>query len=132
MYRELRKLITSKSYCEIKMDDGDSFYGFITRADESTFDISTLEPIVAAFKDEQLVYDEATGDLIGVQADPEDIDHVIVKHTYGIECVTGIIHDVSHRIKPEVMKSLNCMRDLYIYKKPAARKSKKSPNSMTN
>jgi hypothetical protein len=130
MIRNLKDVMKNKSYCEIKFMDGESLYGFITKVGSETFDIVTMEAI-DTFEEVKNHEDMDLMDFFFDKPD-ENADHLFVKHTYESSMVCGIVHDVSHRIKPSVVQSMNFYKDRTIFAPKPSKVIKNKSKPITN
>lgn len=108
MLRPLKNLIKEKTLASIMFDAGMNISGFITYADEETFEIYTPDSIF-----NQLIIDESEeGIVVQSEEDVESIDFRLVKHIYLTDSVVGIIADVSHKLPVEDSQYIDTIREL--------------------
>lgn len=114
MIRSLKEVMKAQSYCEILFADGDTINGFVTKVTEDDFDIVTLEPVLPEPTPENSREDDE-GNVH--YKHPESIDCIPVKHSYMNGMVYGVVSDITHRMKPSIVKSLDFIRTNQVYKK---------------
>lgn len=122
MLKDLREVFNNKGYTEISMMDGSVVCGFVTHISGEIFHIMTLEPTINSLKD---LGEDEFGDKI--YSEGEETDYILVKHSYMTDMISGIVHDITHRVKPEMLKTLFFYRDNMIYnnlKKPVTKRKK--------
>lgn len=129
MTGDLREVMKNQSFAEILLSDGDSIRGFVVKVGPENFHIVTLEPIVPNLNEDNHCHDEDGNTMIF--QDPSEINFITTKHSYLNELVMGLVFDVSHRVEPELLKSLFFMRDNSIYqKKPTKKRTPKTNVSL--
>ena len=114
MIRSLKEVMKAQTYCEVLFADGESINGFVIKVTDDDFDIVTLEPVLPEPTNENSTTDE-DGHIH--YKDTDAIDCIPVKHSYMHGIVYGVVSDITHRMKPSVVKSLDFIRTNQVYKK---------------
>lgn len=123
MISDLRAVMRDKTYAEITFIDGDSVLGFVTYVGADRFHIITMEAIMPKVSEENQFFDEH-GNML-VQVDPSEVNFIPTKRSYTTDLVSAIAFDVSHRVEPEMLKSLFFLRDNTIYAKTEKKTTKR-------
>ena len=121
MLRALKELIKERTLAKVILDFSDDIHGFVTYADEETFEIYTPDSIF-----NQLIIDESDdGIVVGSEEDIESIDFKLVKHIYLTQSIVGIIADISHKLPVDASQYIDTVKDL-LYNEIAKKEAQKN------
>lgn len=111
MLRPLKNLIKEKTLARISFHDGISIEGFVTYADEDTFEIYGPDNVY----NQSVLEESEDGIVVQNEDDAESIDFTFVKGVFLTDNIYSIISDISHKYPIEKIMYIDKMKES-IYK----------------
>lgn len=120
MLRPLKNLVKEKTLARIDLLDGRSVNGFVTYADEDTFEVYTIDSIY----NQAIIEETEEGIALEKEEDIELIDFIFIKTVFRTDAIMSIVCDISHKFPIEKTAYIDKMK-LSIYDNIEAKGGKK-------